>query len=77
MAPGALYGSRGAEGGVIRVNSLVVLISMVLGGDRYNWYSPLPLSAPQPLPVLVFFEGHLPVVLYRVSTSTGVLGALE
>ena len=41
VAPGALYGSRGAEGGVIRVNSLVVLISMVLGGDRYNWYSPL------------------------------------
>ena len=31
----------GAEGGVIRVNSLVVLISMVPGGDRYNWYSPL------------------------------------
>ena len=38
---------EGLGGRVIRVNSLVVLISMVLGGDRYNWYSP-PLS---PLPI--------------------------
>ena len=39
------YVRRG--GGVIRVNSLVVLISMVLGGDWYNWYSP-PSSPPYP-----------------------------